>query len=415
MDTETIPALKPYDHSLGFQELQELSDILTILSQHEIAFNDQNAVCQAQIKTLIESCEMQLDEHYPLQSFTQAPSPLNLDVAMEGIFRRGSDAVVAFVRKAIDVIKAMIRWVIDAMRKVFSRKRDVTARVYMVKSIRTANKELQLKVPAANDTASSDEYVKAAEKLALAIQHYHDFYSQLAESMLRGNKELGILKGVSLQIPKLAKLITKKMELAEDIFRSANKPEMLAKRLAVLAENIPLTAIGGMVEEEAKKFHSTTLLEFFEAFKQHIAAMHSDHPQPMNWEIASGVVINPNSGIQEPIIAIPDEIAKQFNELEKRLEVLNSPTIASLIDHSLAGAYEAAMISLVGDVHALTFYTEAANIALDTQDAIVRSIYNCEVAQFELYRVQGKLSQDSETIELINGIQDKLRKQISKR
>lgn len=411
---ETLPALEALDVSNDTAQLNAMLDTLKLLAQFQVSFNDQKAVCQAQIKTLIENCDIALDDRYPLKSFTQAPSPQNLQVATESVLKRSGEVIKAFIKKAVEIIKQMIAWIRAAIKNFRARSGSVYKRVTITKAIHEANAELKPILASVPNVPSDEEVTAAHAKLAAAIREYTDYSSGLAQSMLTEGPYLGLLKAIAFNMPKVVGFVNDKMAIAEKVFDELKDPMVMAKQLSTLAEPLPSDAVGTSVTK-LPNFQNTTLLDFFENLYREAKQMHEDHPKPMEWSIASAVVVDSRSGLAEPILPIPDEIDHVYGLLMERVEKLLSPNIQRFVDKSLSAHVDAAFTALVGDVQSLTIYAQIVNLFLDTQAGLVNALYKCEAAQFELYRTEGKVGGDAKVVERINAVQHHLRDLITRR
>lgn len=399
-----VPAVDVLDVTDDQELMRKLLDTMKLLNQFQVTFDDERAVCQAQIKTLMDECEISLDHRYPIKSFTQEPSPTNLQAATESVFRRAGTAVVDFIRKILEVMRKILTWIGKAIKSLFTRQRGTHARVVMTKHLAEANLEVKSVVdPLSED---SDEIHAAKDALEQAVSHYADFYSELAHALLTQSPYLGAMKATSLFVPKLAGLMDAKLKLAEtSLSHAGNEPSILRGELTELATPMPLIKLEDVARTFAPLKGKDTMLDYFEALKQLTAQMHDSHPKgQMDWLIAAAMIIDPRSGFDEPVIALPDAIQASFQSLLNRVDNVGRLDAPSKLDPSLLHLYEKAMMSLLSDVHALAMYVEAANVVLDTQASLATSLYQCHLALFSLNRAKVKDSNDATAVNAVNEI-----------
>lgn len=412
LEDQALPAVDLTDEQ---EFLRKLLGTMQLLNQFQSSFDDERAVCQAQVKALIDECEMSLDDRYPLQSFTQAPSPQNLSIVTEGIFRRSATVVVNLIKKVVEMIKKMFSWIIAAIKNIFSRQKAVHQRVVMVKVLATANAEVK---PVTDPLPAASPAVQQAQAaLDTAVGRFGDFYSELAHTLLTQSPYLGAIKGISLFMPKIAELLGMKLGLAETFLKDTNQDRgIFAMNLTKLAVPLPIMRLEQVAERYSPLKNKNTLLEFFDALKAHTTALHSARPKGvMDWQVATAMVIDPRSGFDEPLVTIPDDIQRAFQVLITRIDALAHPDILGHIDPAMMGHYDAAMMSMLADAHALALYAEAINVVLDTQAGLAVSLFQCHKALFDLHRAKAQDSQDPTAINAINAIQHRLRETITNR
>jgi hypothetical protein len=395
------------------EALQKLKATLELLESYGNVI-PKEGVCQDQVKAMIAECDLGLDDRYPVQSFTKLPSQQNVGVACEAITARAGQIVVDLIKKVGELIMKMINWLIKAVKGLFARHNTVHQRVVFIKHLNEANKAAKVVV---GDAGEGSEVEAAQAALDEAMGRYKDHYTALAATLLTEGDYLGALKGIGLIMPVTVSLITEKVLLAENTIKEHPKDRIiLAQQLASLAQPIPLAKLENVAAKYGPLQRKETLLDYFEALKAATDSLHDAHPAgQMDWAVAAQVLADPRAGFDEPIIAIPDDIQRVFNTLLSKVDSLMHPDITKTIDASLAAQYDAAMMALVADVHALTYYVEVVNVVLDTQVSIADSLYRCAASQFELYRAKATSSGEQAVVDKLNEIQAHLRTAITKR
>ncbi len=405
----------PLEADSEWATLEAYKTTLETLSVFQDSLTPERGVCQAQVKALIDECQLVLEERTPLQSFTKDPSVQNLSVVTEGILHRAAQVTKDFIKKAGELIMKMLSWIMAFFKKLTNRHRTLHERVILLKAVKDANKEASAVV--GNVHVVDEAITKAEQALQEAIQRYIDHSTALAAALLSEGPFLGAIKGIGLQMAHTPQYIADKVSLAVNALKEHPRDKYtMAQQLALLATPIPLSGL----ERVAKSYHplqnAPMLLDYFQQLKTHVAQLHDTHPAgQMEWQIASTVVVDPRSGFNEPLVPIPDDVYRVFEILNAKIEELMTDGVKANVDSSLEPAYQAAMMSLVGEVHALTFYVEAVNMVLDTQVSLAESLYRCQVAQFELYRAKGQISNDPAIVEALNKVQHTLRDQITRR
>lgn len=405
---EDVVALAPVDVADERETLGKLKGLLEQLAIYQKSFEGEGKVCQAQVKHLVDECQIALDDRYPLASFTQAPSAVNLSAACEGVFRKAGDVIRELGHKAWELIKKMVAWLVAAFKNLIGRNRGVAQRVTVIAAVSAANEE----VKSLDAVPSAGEAEAAEHKLADAIQVYKDYYSALAHAILTEDPFIGAVKAVSLLLPKQIGLITDKVALAEEVFRDVHRDRlMLAQQLATLGQPLPM----GRLEEVARRVPSLqgghTLGEFFQRFRDTVNVLHDQHPKgQMDWPIAVKTVLDHGAGFAEPLVGIPDEIEHAYHQLLVKVEAVgHGSPVAEGIDPSLAAQYNAAIDAITHDVQSMTQYAAAVNTVLDTQAMVADALYRCVVAKWELNRAKAQESGDPHVVEQMNAVQRKLR------
>lgn len=389
--------------------LRKALDTLAVLDQFKISFNDQKAVCQAQIKALVENCEVSLDQRFPLVSYSQRPSAYGLDAATESILKRSGQLLLDILKKAGEVIVKILRWFRDLLKSLFGRAKQQRKRVVLIRTLSEANADA---APVARTVDPS--FVPGGSELSSAIKRYQDNYNGLAHAVLTEASIVGLLKATGLALPSLIKLLEDKVGLIEKVMSEREpNPGILAQTFANLTAPMPLGQLGNLAARYRAPIQANTLASFCDAVKAQIDQLHETLPaNAMEWQIAVKVVTNPQSGFDEPVVAVPDAIEHAVDSLTERVVKLMGHSTLAQLPYDLSHQYEGALMTVVGDVQGLSHFAESVRLVLDCQFAVADSLYRCEVAQFESYRELAKSSNDEALVAEMNRIQHKLRASI---
>lgn len=417
---EVVDPVADIDIGADQQTLAKIRDCLKVLGQYAVSFNDQRAVCQAQVKSLIENCDIALDDRYPIQSFTQAPTSQNLSVVTESVLHRAGSVVADLVKKTWELIVKFLKWLSEAFRNIFSREKHVQRRVQLIKVLHEANKEAAAAVGKNHphvDThgPEAQALLDAQAAYSEAVQLYQDNMTALAQNMLSEDFYLGILKGIALVLIRLTDIIRMKSEeLEKTLITDPKSSTMLYTELAQLSEPLPINPpLNKYQAQWGALAGAKNLAEFMTAFKHGTDQLHHDRPSgSMDWEIAAAVVTAPNSAFAEPLVPVPDILFQWTDKLMQRVDTFKTPEVLKRIEPKHAALYEAALQAMSDEIYAMVDYAQAANIALDTQSSIVTRIQQCETAEYNLLRETAKIHPDATVLEKLNAIQANLRNKI---
>jgi hypothetical protein len=408
-------ALEALDIGLDETQLKQLSQVLKLLGQYAASFDDQRAVCQAQVKQLVEECEITLDQRYPLASFTKAPSPQNLSVVTESVMGRAGQVLVELANKVWEVIVKMLRWVIDAFKHLAKRERKIAKRVELVRHLHQANTEVKHLSGGAVSDEDAEALHAAHEKLLEAEENYQTHLTALGMELLSEGKFVAAIKAIALNMAKMVDLTERK---ANEVVRSLQTLKKLGhvvpNDIAQVAEPLPIIAGLKVAQNNWNALaNADTWPDLMLRFKEATDQLHADDPKGvMEWKIAAAVVVSPRSALAEPLVPIPDLIWKYVEKMEAEINNFRQLDFVKAVDPKYAALVESMFTSLTADLHALIDYGQAANLALDSQAFIVDAIYRCEAAEFELARLEVRASRNPTAVEKLNEIQRNLHSKI---
>jgi hypothetical protein len=404
--TPSLEDLQPLDIGLDESELKELAHILQVLHQYTVSFNDQRAVCQAQVKQLIEECDIALDKRYPLQSFTQAPSGQNLSVVTEGVLQRIGTAFAEFWKKFLELVKKIFSWIINAAKRLVHREQTVMHQVVVIRAMREATQEVKdIKGGTKRDEG---EFTGTLEQ---AVKLYQSQLTAMGLEMLQQGPYVAAVKALALSVNNIVKMLGTKFAEIERRINTHNqsRENPTQENFIGLADPIPVPQV---LETAFKRWLQPAnmidaWIDVMDIFHTAATQLYTDKPSgAMEWEIAAKVIISPKSGLAEPMIPIPDGIVDYVNDMGKIVDQARAHPITQSLEGRDAHQAEEALDSYMEDVRALLQYMEVANMTLDTQYHLVDSVAKCAKAEFDLECAEHAV--DADAVKTIRSIREKL-------
>lgn len=420
----SLETLTPLDIGLDEESLKPLLDTLKVLSQFQITFDDQRAVCQAQIKTLIDECNVALDDRYPLQSFTQRPSPQNLAVVTEGILTASAHKIAELAEKVWALIKKIARWILEALRKLFSQDKAIRQRVQLVHILSTGNDELAkaggvhastVAAPVPQGSMSDEAYAKivaAYHKFDQARLAWKDNITALDMDLLKQGPALGVYKAAALTLPNYIRNVVNKTVLVNQyLVKEAHNGQDLSTRLNGLKDDLPIPQALQRASQAWTALHDVnTMPEYLENLKTATHSLASDKPHGvMEWYVGVKVVTDPRSGFDEPLIPLPNFLTKTVDDLEQLVAHFTDASVLERIQPEQAAVFERVLMTLVKEVKSLTDYAEGARTVLSSQFSIVSEALRVVAAQYELNVAITGGDNDSRRAEILLNMRQKLR------
>lgn len=426
-NTPTVEALEPIDIGLDEQELKGLAHTLQVLHQYMATFNDQRAVCQAQVRQLIDECDIALDTRYPVQSFTKAPSEQNLSAVTEGVLQRIGSGFVEYCKKVWEFIKKVISWIVAAFKRLFKREEQVTHDVAVLREVRSASKQVKsvssrgtAKAEAASGWTQEDQdrhAERAAAVFHAAVEHYRGQMTHMGMEMLTQGKYVAAIKSLSLGAGSMVKQLKTKLEEIERRINTHNVggahpsfenfkdlTDVLKAPTATVDAVMRWLGMANRVEEWAD------IVRFFLANARSL----SEEPPAgsvMEWDIAAAVIVNPNSGLAEPMVPVAGAVEDYVRDMEPIVEKMRTHPITRSIDPKHAPAAEEALDSFLEDVRSMLQFMEISNLTLDCQYHLVHSVARCSEAEFDVDCAKHMVDED--TRDAVHEISKKLRVKIA--
>lgn len=412
-NTPTLEDLKPLDIGLDENELKALSHNLQLLHQYTATFNDQRAVCQAQVKQLIEECDVALDQRYPLMSFTKAPSEQNLSVVTEGVLHRIGTAFVEFLKKFWEILKKVFGWIVNAAKRLVHRDREVIEQVVVIRSLREASKQVQ-----EIQGSSGKDHGALMDKFYTAVEHYHGQLTAMGLDMLHKGPYVAAVKALSLSVPKILKMLESKLIEIERRLNTHNPSQDTPTKENFVGLSDPVPVPYALMAAMKTWLHGSNDLEAWvdvmDIFHTAASQLHQEAPHTtMEWDAAASVIIDPHSGLAEPMIPIADGVLDYVTEMDKLIDKFRNHPITQALEGRDASQAEDALDSYMDDVRALLKYMEVANFTLDTQYHLVDSVAKCAYAEFDVQCAEHAV--DEEAVKRIRAIRENLHTKIEAR
>jgi hypothetical protein len=131
----------------------------------------------------------------------------------------------------------------------------------------------------------------------------------------------------------------------------------------------------------------------------------------MEWDIAAAVIVNPNSGLAEPMVPVSDAIEDYVRGMEPIVKAMSDHPITRSIDPKFAAEAEETLSNFQEDIRSMLQFMEIANITLDCQYHLVHSVAQCVEAEFNVDCAKHLV--DDDTREAVSEIRKKLQVKIA--
>lgn len=407
LNEEPVPAL---DESNERDQLRTLLDQLRVLTKISDSITESRKVSRSQVQELVGTCNVALDSRTPVMSYTAQPSEQNYDFACEGVVSRAGEIARSIVQHAAELIRKIIRWLVEQFERLTGRNSAVRQRTAYTTEVQEASTEAK---QAGIDEASASP--ASRETLSKAVEAYTKGYSELTHTLLSDGPLLGLVRSLGLALPKYVEQADQKLLYTEQTFDTQQDEKLFVQSLVQIATFLPIDELTHLAAKFPVLVNQPHLAEYLSGLKSLVEDMrHSYHQKPMDWQVAVRTVVDPSAHFDDPMVPMPDRILTRFRAMEKRIEKLVAKRDSLATNPHLAGYVDQAMVALVGDVHGLMFYVEAVNLVLNSQATLVNQLYQCSVAQFNVYRSAAEETQKPEWVEAINAIQKKLKQNLGR-
>lgn len=393
-NTPTVEALEPMDIGLDEQELKGLAHTLQVLHQYMATFNDQRAVCQAQVRQLIDECDIALDTRYPLQSFTKAPSEQNLSAVTEGVLDRIGSGFAAYSKKIWEFIKKIIAWIVSAFKRLFKREDQVIQHVNVLREVRSASTQIKTMMPRIPTEAQRKE--EQAKQEARALEHLHEMVTQyegqmtqMAMDMLTQGAFVSAVKALSFGATSVVKQIQHTLDeiqrrINTHMSGSGHSPE----NFRGLTDG--LKAPVGVIPPVTKWLGVANSIELWDDLVRlsliNVKAISEEKPanSVIEWNIAAGVIVNAKSGLAEPMVPVSGALETYVNDMTPIVEAMLAHHVTQSMDPQFLSEAEDALHSITLDIRSMLQFMEIANLTLDCQYHLIKSVAQCAEAEFDV-------------------------------
>lgn len=418
------------ENDLAF--LEKMRDTLSLLSQYASTFDDEQAVCQAQIKTLVESCGIKLNDRYPVESFTQLPSAQNFQPAMEGLLNSIVGQVKAFFGEVWDFILKTLDWIGDFFKRLLNLKDKAAIKeaVARTKTFSEQFTDLMNNVGAVKvvlDKVSPDTRLQYQQ----ALDAYESQMSELGEMILEEDPIIGVVKGLLFNVMDgLASLASRVQEASSGIetaIQSSNgiyPPELKAKLLTAETGSNFEKFVSEVPEAKDK---AKTLDELLAVLYQ-VVKTAADTPAGkkekagyvgvMPWEVALHTVADGAKRFEGDVVPLAAEVPKLIDGIKKHIQqarskeegliaLMNKRVKRSEASQKMAvfnaiREFKEVLMAITKEASGYNRYTGLVGLLNTEQTAVLRIIGRMASITWNVYVEFAKVENNPHVIEAVN-------------
>lgn len=215
-------------HGVSTHDMRALREIRDMLGEHHIAFSPVPSL-----------------EHYPLGSYSDERSSINLEPALESIARTIVTTIKSWIRKLIEYIKRLVAWFKRTFRKEEYFEKQFDAMHAVISVIRQGRADVDKR---RTTRPSKDLEKKVFEERQEFLQDGDLKRSPLQLAALGDNKQLAAVGELSKNTETLARNTETFVDMVEEVL--ANNPDHASQ-----VDTTSLT-LGGMLTDDAKVLQS---------------------------------------------------------------------------------------------------------------------------------------------------------------
>lgn len=399
------------------------SNMLTLESYYnEIALV--GAVSRGQMKVLKDELSLPFSEQYPLESFTTALSPTNLNVAMEGILQETARVLSDFFKKTIALLLKIVNWILDLLAKRRNKNKDLVKKVSVAKSIKAANVSLDKVVQTPVDKKPDPKLESNLEK---AIEMYDSNWNDLVADILTHGPFSSITRNMSMSIFKTGPLLLNKLKLFDLVIHTPGEGDLADKiainnlntiaipirnpEISVHLKDIDLKSRGHSSRGEINDNLVDSMRLVFDHF-QILRTTKDNEPLPIDQ--VSGFLASKGESSFIPFNLAPDETLKVISEIEKELKKIHGLTTSVHAASQVRVAFNLALKVVVEEMNAIQSYMSILETLSAFQDRLVTDLIRYEEAKFMLLREAATTSDDNRVINEVNTIQKNLQSDLKR-
>lgn len=366
----TVQLFDELDVSMESNAMTQIHETLDLLNLKLHAISTEGRISRAAAQQLVERYSVSFDPRYSVASFTQIPSQTNLSVAVEGILSTVGSKVIELVKQAIELLKKVFRWIIDFI--TFRKLRDAKA-PKVVKNIVETNK-------ATRQLHEVSEHQLETAVLEQAASPYLEHYNGLSADFLGKGKYLKLMRELQPQLTLLEKGIQTRIDLLEQwITRPPTTDSDVAAILntSSVLEVMDADKLGAIVSragihappnpKSAREWMQAVLIEV--SRESLIKGL-----EPIPPITAIQILEQNRNGLQEPLLLIPDAVAKSADRYMGQLKKLQ---VRPLPETSETGRQivEKLTQSIIDEVMSIQIFMSAINLYAGQRDQLVADLW----------------------------------------
>lgn len=375
-------------------ELDLLRGDLAVLDRYYADIAKVGAVSRAQAQTLVRDCGVQFGDSYPLNSFTEQPSAVNISVTMEGLASSVARTLWSMIKKAAALLMKVARWIMDLMRRGLGLSKDVNKALAATGAMHEVSTRMENMVASIGDTPA---IYHAKQTLQQVSADYDSNFNDLIYDMLTDETFTTAVRYVGMDLLQFHEVIEMKLQMYRNLVRSAEANQnnvaantSLIGQLRTIAEPISGDRIRGYLKNAGVDVQKPTLNDAITALRQTQANMRQSrtcsHISP---EDATNRLINACEGFAAPFITDMDNWHRVMDRLSRMLNDLSHAEPAGMVSEEAMRAYAIAFNVIEKEIQALRTFVVTAESCRTVRDNLIHDVF--EVAKADIQVLQAKV------------------------
>lgn len=397
MDVFEIP--EDIDLMVDQGEIDLIRSDLTVLDRYYSDIARVGAVSRDQAKTLVSDCGVQFDERYPMNTFTDQPSAVNVTLTMEGMASSIVRMLWEMIKKAAAILAKIARWIMEVVRRALGFRKDSEKGLTATLAIKAAVTRLENMIPEIQDTPAILSAKRHLEEMSV---NYSGNYNDLVADMLTDETFSSVVRYVGLDLLQFHEVIEMKMRLYRDLIRSpqlnqndlASNTSLMAQ-LRTIAEPIQGQRIQEYLKTAGVDTRSNTLFDALTGLRQYqIELREAKNSSIITPEDATRRLVNECEMFIAPFAADMEAWLRITDHLTKALQDLLHTNPAGLVSQDTMRAYAKTFDVIEKEIQALRIFIVIAEACRTVRDNIIHDLFEVAKAEIAVMKTKVEASQD---------------------
>lgn len=373
------------------------------------------AVSRTQAQYLSTECGVNFGPNYPLAGFTEQPTPVNYQIALEGATMEFFTSIGAFIKKVVRIIINILKWIWDFLMGNSKRKDGAKTALENISEVNKTNKEVEeimarhgndVRKQAASHGAGQPQEMPNAEgfkRYADECVRWEKEWNNLRANVLTHSHLRTMLNDYADQFAAFLPFVQRRVEVLEEIFKEDIDPSNMAKmaefnqRFLRAAKNLPVRSFlmilgkGGFAPNTNKPEEEMTYLDVATMLSEIIAdEISSNDFHIMTPDMAlERMMADKNVG--ESLLTHSETEAKVLNGIIKDYEKLVQKAPRQSYTEQLRELYQKLIDSMAQEVRGLQITVQAYGNADQEVGKMIKNLGDC-VFNYNLF-LEGVLEQ----------------------
>lgn len=357
------------------------------------------AVSRDQAKKLVDDCGVTFDERYPLNTFTEEPSAVNVTLTMEGMASSMVRMLWEMIKKAAAILAKVVRWIMEIVRRALGLRKDSEKALTATLAIKAATTRLENLIPEISDTSA---VLAAKRHLEEASANYSGNFNDLVADMLTDETFSSAIRYIGLDLLQFHEVIEMKMQLYRDLLRSPqlNQNDLasttsLTAQLRTISEPIQGQRIHEYLKTAGIDIRSNSLYDALTGLRQYqIELREAKTATIISPEDATRRLVNECEMFMAPFAADMDAWLRITDRLSHSLQDLLHTNPAGLVSQDTMRAYAKAFDVIEKEVQALRIFIVIAEACRTVRDNIIHDIFEVAKADIMVMKAKTEATQD---------------------